>query len=513
MHKVGVSHLHGLLAALAFLLGGAIEPPPDLQKGIRPASVAAPDNGSVASHTFDWRAATRADVLDAYKVFRLHHPGMFDPSNPGFPAQLRRARDRALAFAPNVHDDEGHMRALALFNSVLADGHAHVVVGYNGHGFLWPGFDTVWREHALHVLDAAADGPPRGAILVACDGREARALIRDSAFLVMGGRPKEEGQWWVNAPFFFWHAQSSYESLPRVCTFRSLDGRAASYRLNWRPADEKVFGQWADQWRREPIGLTQPRSGIYRITLSTFSPDERGRSQYDKLFRDLDANAQQIAAARAIVIDLRNNNGGSSSWSEDVADRLWGKAAVDAAMAKYFRHTEIWWLADRANVAHLRELAAKFRAEGRPQVDEGIHLAELTTGLERARKEGKRFYVEDYGTILSRQATNAIPRLLPPLYVITDGGCASACLDAVDVFTRFPRVKLAGAPTSADSQYLDVRLQPLPSGRGGVWLATKIWVHRPRRAGEVYRPDIPVNDLDWTTATMLNHIERDLANR
>jgi hypothetical protein len=94
-----------------------------------------------------------------------------------------------------------------------------------------------------------------------------------------------------------------------------------------------------------------------------------------------------------------------------------------------------------------------------------------------------------------------------------DGGCASACLDAVDVFTRFPGVKLVGAPTSADSQYLEVRLQPLPSGRGAVWLSTKIWVHRPRRAGEVYRPDLPVNDLDWSTTTMLSHIERDPANR
>jgi hypothetical protein len=182
-------------------------------------------------------------------------------------------------------------------------------------------------------------------------------------------------------------------------------------------------------------------------------------------------------------------------------------------MAKYFRHTQVWWLADRANIAHLREAAAKFRAEGRSQLDEGIHLPELARKLERARKHGKRFYVEDYGAILSRQATNARPRLLPPVYVITDGGCASACLDAVDVFTQFPCVKLVGAPTSADSQYLDVRLQPLPSERGAVWLPTKIWVHRPRRAGEVYRPDIPVNDLNWTTAAMLDHIEGDLASR
>jgi hypothetical protein len=99
---------------------------------------------------------------------------------------------------------------------------------------------------------------------------------------------------------------------------------------------------------------------------------------------------------------------------------------------------------------------------------------------------------------------------LPPIYVITDGGCVSACLDALDVFTRFPGVKLVGAPTSADSNYLEIRYEPLPSERGIVILPTKIWVHRPRRSGEVYRPDIAVNDLDWTTETILDHIDRDL---
>lgn len=508
-----ILHLHGALAALALLVGGASQPPPDHQRDTNTAGAAEHDNRSAASRSIDWRSATREDVLEAYLIFRNHHPGMFDPNNPGFAAKLRRARDEALAFVPNVHDDEGHMRALASFNSVLADGHARVVVGYDGHGTLWPGFDTVWRDHGLRVFDRAPNGPARGSELLACDGKDARELIRDSAFLVMDGRPNEEGQWWVDAPFFFWRARSSDDPLPQSCTFRGPDGRATSYRLTWSPADEKAFGQWADQWRREPIGLTEPRSGIYRITLSTFSPDGQGRTRYEKLFLDLDSNAQQMAMARAIVIDLRNNNGGSSSWGEDVADRLWGKAAVDAAMAKYFRHTKVWWLADRANVAHLREFAAKFRAEGRPQIDEGVHLAALAAKLERARKRGKRFYVEDYGAILSRQATNARPRSLPPVYVITDGGCASACLDAVDIFTRFQGVKLVGAPTSADSQYLDVRLQPLPSGRGAVWLPTKIWVDRPRRAGQIYRPEIPVNELDWTTATMLDHIERDLANR
>jgi hypothetical protein len=327
-----------------------------------------------------------------------------------------------------------------------------------------------------------------------------------------GGRPKEAGQWWQDAPYFFKRPKSPYEKLPRRCSFRHPDGQIQTYSLSWKPVPGDLMRKWFELGsRREPVGLTEPRPGIYLITLSTFVPDDHGRAQFDRLFHDIDEKIPSLASGKAIVIDLRNNHGGSSSWGDGVADRLWGEAAVTAKLANYFAKTQIWWLADVANVAHWRELATQLRAQGRLDVNDGIGLDELASRLELAIAAGKHFYVEDFGATLAHDASEAQPRKLPPVYVIVDGGCVSACLDAVDVFTRFPRVKLVGAPTSADSNYIDIRFQPLPSERGIVILPTKIWVGRPRRAGEVYRPDIPVNDLDWTTATMLDHIEQDLA--
>lgn len=449
--------------------------------------------------------------MAAYEIFHDHHPGMFDPNNEGFPEQLRRARDDALAFAAHIDDAEGHARALALFSAGLADAHARVQAGYSGHAdVLWPGFRAVWRGNALHVLGPVQNGPPPRSVLLGCDGRNAASLI-GGLFWWDYGRPKEPGQWWQDAPYFFERPRSPYETLPLRCSFRHQDGRTRTYALRWRPVPSNLMQAWFDEGsKREPVGLTEPRPGIYLVTLSTFVPDEHGRTQYDQLFRDMDKRIDQMATAKAIVIDLRNNHGGSSSWGDGVAYKLWGEAAVRAKLADYFRNTQIWWLADSPNVAHWRELATQLRAQGRADVNDGISLPELASKLELAMAAGKHFYVEDFGATLARDASGAQPRKLPPVYVIVDGGCVSACLDALDVFTRFPGVKLVGAPTSADSNYIDIRFQPLPSGRGVVILPTKIWVGRPRRAGEVYRPDIPVNDLDWTTATMLDHIEQDL---
>lgn len=495
------SHVKFSLVGLALFLCAA-GPKPKQQ----PA--APPQHSADSTKPMNWRLAAREDVNAAYEIFSRHHPGMFDPNNPGFPDQLRKARDTALAFADKVDDAEGHMRALALFSAILADGHARVQATYSGHGeLLWPGFKTVWRDHALHVLNGGQDGPPRGSALLACDGQEARSLIRKEAFSFYG-LPDEEGQWWTTAPLFFERVQSPYDTLPRRCTFDSPVGRKTAYLLNWRPVPEPLLDQWMAESERAPIGLTEPRTGIYLITLSSFMPDEQGRAQYDRLFQQLETNRARIAEARAIVIDLRRNGGGSSSWPEDVADHLWGESAVTAALARYFRRTQIWWLADAPNIAHFRKFEMRFRAEHR--VKDAADLDKVIAGLELAQKRGERFYVEDFGASLARDERPAPPSQLPPVYIIVDGGCASACLDALDIFTRFKGVKLMGAPSSADSTYLDIRYQPLPSGRGTVVLPTKIWVRRPRGAGEVYQPDIPVNDLDWNTATMLDYVERDL---
>ncbi len=143
-------------------------------------------------------------------------------------------------------------------------------------------------------------------------------------------------------------------------------------------------------------------------------------------------------------------------------------------------------------------------------IEAADEVAGIAGHLEAARARGDRFYIEQVGRSFAVEGARTGPRRLPPVYVIVDGGCASACLDAVDLFTQFPGVRLMGAPTSADTNHMDIRFEPLPSGRGIVVLPTKIWVGRPRAAGEVYRPHIPVNDLEWSIVTMLDHVERDL---
>jgi hypothetical protein len=53
----------------------------------------------------------------------------------------------------------------------------------------------------------------------------------------------------------------------------------------------------------------------------------------------------------------------------------------------------------------------------------------------------------------------------------------------------------------------------LPSGHAKISIPTKISVGRPRGSGEVYKPRIEVDELDWTVPVIVNAVEQDLRSR
>ena len=97
--------------------------------------------------------------------------------------------------------------------------------------------------------------------------------------------------------------------------------------------------------------------------------------------------------------------------------------------------------------------------------------------------------------------------------MVVPGDCASACLDALDVFTRFPNTILIGAPSSADSTYMEVRTVELPSNLAVVIVPNKMYVNRGRANGQIYPAAIEVRDVAWSVDSLLRTVEADLAKR
>ncbi len=477
-----------------------------------PASAQAPPTAPPA--VTDWRAAARVDVLAAYDLYAANHPGMHDPANPGFTAQLARARDAALPLAERATDRRSYLAALGAFSAVLADGHALLFARPAGAPVpvYWTGFIAAWRDGRLLVNQAEPDALVAvGETILSCDGLAPAALLRERP-PSRNFRPEEAGQWWVYAPFAFQTAAPPAERI-RACRVRGMDGRARDVTLAWTAAPAGLNGRMriAAEGEQPEIALSEPRPGIFHIGLPDFQPDAAGIAAYARLYEAARARRGELLRARAVVLDLRHNNGGSSDWSRDLAAILWGRPQVDRALADYFRGGEIWWRASPGNIAHMDEMAQGVRTAGREAEAQAI----VATGAAMAAAARRS---DPYHRVPIETAPPAGPPPPPsdftaPVYVITPGGCASACLDAIDIFTRFANVRLIGAPTSADSTYMEVRVQDLPSGIGRIVIPIKLYVGRPRASGEVYRPHIVFADPGWTTAAFLDRIEAETARR
>ena len=464
----------------------------------------------------EWRAAALRDIQAGYEVTLANHAGARDPHNPAFPGNLERARTQALALAARVMDPSGYHAALLRFSALIEDGHAGVYPTFDTDEFRpdqWPGFVVAWRD-ALFVHAAQGDAARAGERIVSCDGMPARRLIEEKAFGYIG-RPKEEGQWWSQSRTLFLDSGNPFAPRPRRCVFE-LDGRQVERTLRWRDVSPEVYAQARAGVAGTPlpVGLTEPRRKLFWVAMPTFDPDEQGRAAYRTIYRQVQEGRQRLLEADAVVVDLRGNLGGSSWWSHDFAAALWGKGRlkrrVDAATAKQ----EVWYRASPGNIAFFRQLEQDKRAQGEEAT--ARWSARNADNMAAARAAGQEYWVNKDGVAAvgvdpQRDQPGDPAPFTRPLYVIVPGNCASACLDAIDYFKLFPNTKLVGAPSSADSTYMEVRYELLPGGLARVIVPTKLYVNRPRGNGVFYRPDILVPALQWSTELFRDVIERDLA--
>lgn len=462
----------------------------------------------------DWTTKTKADVEAVYAQYKANHPGWLDPTNPGFRAQLNEARAKALAIAEMDNSRAGHQDALAAFSNTLADGHAKVwstapadKASPRGN-LVWPQMVMAWRAGRAWVAHSEIAGLAKGSEIIACDDLPIKQWIREKG-VPLGMMPEQPGHWYELTPKLL----VAYDSIPPVakaCDTIAANGTSGSVTLDWVPAPDAVWGYMNlySDGTREPIGLSEQAKNLHWIALPTFDPEGDELKAYETLFADMDEKAAALQDARAIVIDLRHNSGGSSSWSRTVADKLWGKESVDRRMHDYFADTTVWYRASDDNFAYIQ--AAKTEYADRADILKFIE--DIEKEMIAVRAKGADFYVERDSEADVKEALAKSPQtdFDQPVYVIVPGGCASACLDAIDVFTRFANTTLIGAPSSADSTYMEVRQYALPSGRARMVIPLKFWHNRPRENGEAYYPAIRMDEIDWTTENFLALVEQQL---
>lgn len=471
-----------LAAAPAAVLALAVLAGPALSQDAAPAPVPAPG---------DWGAALAQDAQAFHDVILDSHPGPVDSENPGFNAHLEAGLAQALERARTADSYEDWYFALQEYSASFDDGHL-ALKNWAGMGHVWtahwPGFLTGLRtgpdgERHEVVFSRDPAAPPEGAVLAGCDGRPAEALAAE----VIGrgaGRWSLPSRRAVYASALFVDQHNPWVRRAEQCEFR-VGTETRRYALTWRDLPDAVrdegFAAARSPRFTAPIEL-RPWSGGQWIGLGGFDGDPASEDgvALTALQAAVEARADEIREAPAVVFDLRGNGGGSSAWINGLARTLWGEAEVRARAPQSLA---VDWRASEKNIAQIEEYKGLMGSN--PEV-----LAWLTAaaeGMRAARAEGRPLWREPEDEAETTAAPAGPSPMKARTWVLTDAGCASACLDAVDLLKALGATQV-GQETSGDTAYMEIRDQPLPGGRVVARVPMKVYRGRPRGDNETHVP-------------------------
>lgn len=457
----------------------------------------------------DWGATLERDARAFHAALAARHPGPVDPENPGFGAQLDSALARALERVAATRDYGGYWWALREFRAAFNDGHVQVVQqpGAPALPLRWPGFLVALRDGGYVVATRHDEPglPAEGALLTGCDGISADVLAQ-ARLGQFFGRWQLASTRQALAGRLFVDAGNPWSAAPRECSFEH-DGIEQIVRLEWRDIAEDALEAELTKLRGARPRGTGVRvlddGALLWIRMAGFNgdPASEDHARLTALLAELD-DGQQAAAARRVVLDVRGNGGGSSHWSREIAARLWGDAAV-AAVAE--GSDAVDWRVAQGNLDDVAAFRAMLLEQDSPDPEllrwSGIIADGLAAALQRGDDLWRQPADEDPPTAKSQSAPR--PRRLrddAKVIVLTDGACASACLDALDLWLPLGAIH-AGGETSADTVYMEIGSQDLPSGLSRIGVPMKVYRGRPRGNNEPYIPahPFPPGPLDVRT--------------
>jgi hypothetical protein len=193
---------------------------------------------------------------------------------------------------------------------------------------------------------------------------------------------------------------------------------------------------------------------------------------------------ESVITSPRVVLDLRGNSGGSSDWSRQIATILWGQLAVNVLPSG---SEAVDWRASAGNIATLEGYRTAWRKAPDVSREAKDWADRITTGMTVARSHGQALWREVDAEEAKTADAGTASKSKPRVFVLTDWGCGSACLDAVDLWTALGAIHI-GQETSADSLYMDVRQVALPSGLADAVFPMKVYRNRKRGSNVPAKP-------------------------
>lgn len=454
-----------------------------------------------------WTQLTRNDLAAMRQTLLANHPGPVDPANPGYRDWLERGYARAVAMADSVDSLDGMMAVLSFYTSGFHDGHLGWNPSFERSYAIWPGFVLSLRHGRFLIDDVApfaeTDTIRVGAEVLDCDGESLEDRLTARVMAFREGIPSLEASRVRLAPGVLVDGFNPWLPRPDQCRVRPSAGAdPVEAALSWRWIGKQelapLLARAAYGKGVEAYAITHPADDVAWVTIPSFAENVGDhRAGLERIIEGLPAERDD----RLIVFDVRGNGGGNSAWGKRVLAALFGQDYIDDVEAALGSDVYTEWRASKGNADFIERYTL-------PRFEEGSgtrrYLERLVAAMRDAIANGRDLVRAEADDAEQPKTPDTVPPhpLANRVILLTDGWCASACLDFADLLLGIPGVRHAGAPTYADAVYIDNRSVPLPSGIGGFGFSMKVYRHRPRGNNQPYRPELRYPGDRWDTRAL-----------
>ena len=441
-----------------------------------------------------WRQLATPDLNFVHKTLQENHPGVRDHFNKKFGQWLEEGHRQGSASLSSVDSFADLRYLLQRYGSGFNDRHLYISTKFEDQYRYWPEL-VLSKVGSKYIVNSDRD-PWQGfdgSELMSCDQVDVKSLIKKNVFPYHYGNTQLDGDWHRLVPKLLVDFGNPWVSRPKRCLLKSQKGQRQTIELDWQRIDTQTLDAMLEDaaFGAAPVaGISESRSLVW-VSLPSFNTT-RIESEVLKRIVEQISNYRN---ANVIVFDVRGNNGGNSQWGADLISKLYGPNFTKAIYAKAdSTSSQVDWRISPGNSAYLTKLTPAIATEfgSKSSILASFKgVAELmTAAVSRGETGLMRQPAQNTGAPTPEGALAASP-VSANVFFLTDGRCASACLDFADRLLEFPNVTHIGLPTGADTVYMEVRSVDLPSGLMRMSFAMKVYRNRTRGHNQFYTPEIP----------------------
>lgn len=449
----------------------------------------------------EWQDLALADLDAVRDLIRSAHPGALDTQNPDFARSIGAGYEEARRDVARVTDYNSMMAAVRGYVTSFRDGHLvysdharrpHYTIAVNGMMF-----ELAGREYrVVATLDNwPVPLPPVGSVLLSCDGLKPQQLVETRYAPYVDRRSSQAAAESVATQL---HSREFADAELKRCRYRTQDGKELELGVVYKPFQtreyfDRVAPLMGKTGAAPRINRYDFKDGILWIQAPNFSL--RGgateAADLDKMLAEIRA----LSGVKTIVFDVRGNGGGDSRIGGRILGAATGGLNVDMSNPEGLPRTYAEWrvsdVAIQTASGHLERMTKLYG----PESNQVRAARETLKQFEDARAAGQAWVRQDGGYVLTPEEVarrnGRLNRFAGTVALLTDNGCASACLDFADSVRLLPGAVHLGQTTSADTLYMDTGRARLPSGNVLV-LPLKVWRNRLRGNNQPWTPHIPL---------------------